>query len=196
MAMPPAAQTPRCACSQPWEAHELRCPRPKHQGVGRVIALAVAGGLVLQLLFVVGLVFATGLMHYRTAVAVRHFRSLPAGPVQPRVQACELFYAWEKTHKPSLLDRAVADAYSSRVPWPFASHFRADLSGLRNSTRRSARSPTAIGFEHAVQDNCKQIKSDLTWRHRPAFRRAVARFSRPGPATGRSAGSSRPGAPG
>ena len=103
----------------------------------------------------------------------------PAGPVQPRVQACELFYAWEKTHKPSLLDRAVADAYSSRVPWPFAPRFRADLSGLRNSTRKSAHSPAAISFEHAVQDNCKQIKADLTWRHRPAFRRAVAQFSRP-----------------
>ena len=101
MAMPPGAQTAGCPCSQPWEAHELRCPRPKHQRVGRAIALAVAGGFVLQLLFVVALVFATGLMRPSTIGAVRHFHSLPAGPVQPRVQACELFYAWEKTHKPS-----------------------------------------------------------------------------------------------
>jgi hypothetical protein len=196
MAMPPAAQTPRCRCGEPWEAHQLRCPRPKHQGVGRVIALAVAGGVVLQLLFVVALVFAVGLMRPSTSPAVFRVLLPPAGPVQPRVQACELFYAWEKTHKPSLLDRAVADAYSSRVPWPFAPRFRADLSGLRNSTRKSAHSPAAISFEHAVQDNCKQIKADLTWRHRPAFRRAVAQFSRPSTATGRSAGSSRPGAPG
>jgi hypothetical protein len=112
------------------------------------------------------------------------------------VQACELFYAWEKTHNPSLLNRAVADAYSSRVPWQVAPRFRTDLSGLRNSTRKSAHSPTAISFEHAVQDTCKQIKADLNWRHRPAFRRAVAQFSRPSAATGRSVGSSRPSAPG
>jgi hypothetical protein len=112
------------------------------------------------------------------------------------VLACELFYACGKTHNASLLNRAVADAYSSRVPWQFAPRFRTDLSGLRNSTRKSAHSPTAISFERAVQDNCNQIKADLNWRHRPAFRRAVAQFSRPGTATGRSAGSSRPGAPG
>jgi hypothetical protein len=195
MAMPPAVQTPRCPCGQPWEAHELRCPRPKHQGVGRVIALAVAGGLVLQVLFVSALVFAAGLTSPRRfSPAVLHV--LPAGPVQPRVQACELFYAWEKTHNPSLLNRAVADAYSSRVPWQVAPRFRTDLSGLRNSTRKSAHSPTAISFEHAVQDTCKQIKADLNWRHRPAFRRAVAQFSRPSAATGRSVGSSRPSAPG
>jgi hypothetical protein len=89
-----------------------------------------------------------------------------------------------------LLNQAVADAYSSRVPWQFAPRFRADLSGLRSWTRKGAHSPTAISFEHAVQDNCKQIKADLNWRHRPAFRRAIAQFSRPSAATGRSAGSS------
>jgi len=36
-----------CACGQPWEAHELRCPRAKHRGAGRVVALAVAGGIAL-----------------------------------------------------------------------------------------------------------------------------------------------------
>jgi len=158
-----------------------------------VIALAVAGGIALQVLFIVALVVVSGLMHPPPA----RFSTVPlAGPVQPRVQACELFYAWGKTHNASLLNRAVADAYSSRVPWQFAPRFRTDLSGLRNSTRKSAHSPTAISFEHAVQDNCKQIKADLNWRHRPAFRKAVAQFSRPGTATGRSAGSSRPGAPG
>jgi len=131
----------RCACGQPWEAHERRCPRPKHQGVGRVVALAVAGGIALQILFVVMLLFAAGLTSSRISTAA--ISPPTAGPVQPRVQACELFYAWEKTHNPSLLDRAVADAYSSRVRWQFAPRFKADLSGLRKSTRKSAHSPTA-----------------------------------------------------
>ncbi len=93
-----------------------------------VVALAVSGGVAVQVLFVV------------------------AGPVQPRAKACELFYAWEKTHNPSLLNRAVADAGSSRVPWKFKRHFRTDLNGLRSWTRQGAHSPRAISFEHAVQD--------------------------------------------
>jgi hypothetical protein len=84
----------QCACGQPWEAHELRCPRPKHQGVGRVIALAVAGGVVLQVLFVVALVIVTaGLTRPTTTFGVLHVA--PTGPIQPRVHACEEFYAWQ-----------------------------------------------------------------------------------------------------
>ena len=42
----------RCSCGQPWEAHDVRCP-PKRRGVGRLVALAVAGGLAAVFLFVV-----------------------------------------------------------------------------------------------------------------------------------------------
>lgn len=166
-----------CACGQPWEEHELRCPRRKRQGVGRVVALAVTGGVAVQVLFVIAIVFAVGLISPpMMTMQVPHH--VVAGPVQPRVQACELFYAWEKTQNPSLLNRAVADAGSSRVPWQFKRHFRTDLTGLRSWTREGAHSPTAVGFERAVQDNCKLIRADLHWRHRPAFRRAIAQFSR------------------
>ena len=179
-----------CTCGKPWEDHELRCPRQKRQGVGRVVALAVSGGVAVQVLFVVAIVFAAGLINSpRTVTMGPPPRYVVAGPVQPRVQACELFYAWEKTHNPSLLNRAVADAGSSRVPWKFKRHFRTDLNGLRSWTRQGAHSPRAISFEHAVQDNCKLIRADLNWRHRPAFRRAIAQFSRPSTANGRSAGS-------
>jgi hypothetical protein len=85
----------QCACGQPWEAHELRCPRPKHRGVGRVIALAVAGGVVLQVVFVVALVFAAGLTSPGPRFSPAVFRVAPAGPMQPRVRACEEFYAWQ-----------------------------------------------------------------------------------------------------
>jgi len=155
-----------------------------------VVALAVSGGVAVQVLFVVAIVFAAGLINSpRTVTMGPPPRYVVAGPVQPRVQACELFYAWEKTHNPSLLNRAVADAGSSRVPWKFKRHFRTDLNGLRSWTRQGAHSPRAISFEHAVQDNCKLIRADLNWRHRPAFRRAIAQFSRPSTANGRSAGS-------
>jgi hypothetical protein len=96
----PSAQ---CGCGQPWEAHELRCPRPKDRGTGRVIALAVAGGVVLQVLFVVALFGVAG---QRSPAIITGLSRVPptAGPLQPRVHACELFYAWKKTHNLSLLN--------------------------------------------------------------------------------------------
>jgi hypothetical protein len=97
------------------------------------------------------------------------------------------------TRNPTLLNHAVADG--SRVPWQFAPRFRADLTGLRDSVRKSAHSRTAISFEHAVQHHCKLLTGG-TPRFRAQVRRAVAQFSRSGTATGRSTDSSRPGAPG
>src|SRR5262245_66272782 len=103
--MLPSAQ---CDCGQPWEAHELRCPRPKHRRVGRVIALAVTGGLVLQVLFVAALAVVTAGSRAQTfRPAVLHVP--PTGPTQPRIRACEEFYAWQGTHNPTLLNHAVAD---------------------------------------------------------------------------------------
>jgi hypothetical protein len=59
-----------CACGQPWEAHELRCPRQKHQGVGRVVALAVAGGIIVQILFLlVAALVVAGLTRPSTVLA-------------------------------------------------------------------------------------------------------------------------------
>jgi hypothetical protein len=121
-----------------------------------VVALAVAGGIALQVLFIVALFAAAGLVRPGTSAVVLGVPRA-TGPVQPRVQACELFYAWKKTHNPSLLNQAVADSYSSRVPWQFAAHFRSDLTGLRDSVRKSAHSPTVISLEHAVQHHCKLL---------------------------------------
>lgn len=183
LAMLPSAQ---CDCGQPWGAHELRCPRPKHRGVGRVIALAVTGGFLLQVLFVVALVFVSaGLLRPTPTMDVFHVA--PTGPIQPRIRACEEFYAWQGTHNPALLNQAVADAYGSRVPWQFATRFRADLTGLRDSVRKRAHSRTAISFEDAVQHHCKLLTGG-TPHFRAQVRSAVAQFSRPGTATGRSAG--------
>jgi hypothetical protein len=183
-----------CGCGQPWEAHELRCPRPKDRRTGRVIALAVAGGLALQVLFIVALF---GAFQSRPTV-ITGLSRVPsvAGPIQPRVHACELFYAWKKTHKLSLLNQAVADVYSSRVPRHFARRVRTDLSGLRDSALKSAHSPTAVSFDRAVQHDCNQITHGMSWREWPKFRIAVIDLSRSGALTGRSAGTARPGAPG
>src|SRR5215475_1669452 len=98
-----------CACGQPWETHHLRCPRQKHRGRGKVIALALAGGIALQLLFVLAVLDFGGLLRPITTADVLH--AALAGPTQPRVPACEEFYAWKRTHRPTLLNHAVADAY-------------------------------------------------------------------------------------
>ncbi len=196
MAMPPAAETQRCRCGQPREAHELRCPRPKHQGVGRVIALAVAGGIVLQVLFVFALFVVVGLVHPVERISV--VPQPPAGPVQPALQACMMFYSWEGTHNTKFLNQAVADAHSHRVPWQFRPRFSTDLSRLRSSTREAnyAHSSGTTYYEHAIEDDCYQATAGLNSRDRPKFRKAFVRLSRPSTTSGRSVGSSGPGAPG
>jgi hypothetical protein len=90
-------------------------PATASSGDGRVVALAVAGGIAIQIPFVVAaLAFAARLM--RPSFSTVTIKPAPAGPLRPRVQACELFYAWERTYNPSLLNQAVADARSRRVP--------------------------------------------------------------------------------
>ena len=182
--MPPAAQTSLCRCGQPWEAHELRCPRPKHQAVARVIALAVAGGIALQVLFVFALFGAVGLMH-----PVERFTVVPlppAGPVQPALQACMMFYRWEGTHNTKFLNQAVADAHSHRVPWQFRRRFSTELSRLRSSTEAVyAHSSRTTYYEHAIADDCYQATAGLNSRDRPKFRKAFVRLSRPSTTSGR-----------
>jgi hypothetical protein len=113
---------------------------------------------------------------------------LPRSPVRPAVQACELFYAWEKTHNPSLLNRAADDAHSWRVPWHFKPRFISVFNGLHRWARKGANSPMAISFEHAVQVVCdQQVRANLTSRDRPAFQTTIARFSQPSTANKRSA---------
>jgi hypothetical protein len=155
----------RCDCGQPWEAHELRCPRPKRKGVGSVIALAVAAGLILQVLFVALAVVVARLTRPSTNLGFHPLRIAiaTAGPVQPRMRACELFYAWKKTHKPSLLNEAVADAHSSH-PRQFAPRFRTDMTGLRNSVREGAHSrrPSASSTPSSTTASCSRVALRVT----------------------------------
>ena len=186
----------QCRCGQPWEAHQLRCPRPKRPRVGGIIALAIAGGVVLQVLFVLALaVVVAGVTRPTTILALNHpLRRATSGPTQPRVRACEEFYALKRTHNPNLLNHAVTDSHGSRVPSRFAPRFRADLTGLRDSARVSAHSPAAIGSERAVQHHCKLLIGG-TPHWSAHFRKAVAQFSRPGGATAWSAPPKQPGTP-
>ena len=147
--------------------------------------MAVIGGVLLQALPVA--LFVVAAAQSRPIISVPGIRASVAGPIPPRVRACEEFYAWRRTRNPVLLDQAVGDAYSSRVPRQFASRFRTDLTGLRESVRMSAHSRTAISFKHAVQHLCRLVTGG-TSRFLAQVRRAVAQFSRPGAATGRSAG--------
>jgi hypothetical protein len=64
------------------------------------------------------------------------------------------------TGKLIVLDRVVADAHSSRVPWQSKVRFRTDLGGLVSSVReeRYPNSPaTTSHYAHAVQADCAPI---------------------------------------
>jgi hypothetical protein len=138
----------------------------------------VLGGLTGLLLNVVAAIVLAGLL--RPAPVITSFRL--AGPVQPMLQACMMFYRWEGTHNPNFLNQAVADAYSPRVPWQSKLRFRTELSGLRSSTREANyahSSTTSTYYEHAIQDDCMQLTTGFNSRDRPKFRRAFARLSRP-----------------
>jgi hypothetical protein len=142
-------------CGQPW-AHGFGDP-PVRRGVGKVIVLAVLGGIAAYLLLIVAAAYLFAGLTRPTGTVI--FRHVVAGPLRPRLQACELFYKWEGTHDPNVLNRAVADAHSPRVPLQSQLRLRTDLGGLRSSTRNAtyAHSPTTISFEHAVQADCAPI---------------------------------------
>ena len=157
---------------------------PAKRNIGKVIALAVLGGLAAQIPFIVVTAYVyAGLTTHMMVVAQGGNR---AGSLMPRLRACELFYKWERTHDPNLLNRAVADARISRVPWQSKLPFRTSLGGLRRWTQAatSAHSPATIDhYEHAVQDDCNYVASGLNW-DRAKFRRDAAKPEVPLPFSG------------
>jgi len=161
-------------CGQLW-AHRFDGP-PAKRNIGTVIALAVLGGLAVQIPFIVLAAYVyAGLTTHMMMVTQG---GIPAGSLRPRLQACELFSKWERTHDPNLLNRAAADARSPRVQWQLEPRFRADLVGLRNSIRRETyvHSPATIShYEHAVQDYCNYVASGLKSRDPARFRRNAAK---------------------
>jgi hypothetical protein len=180
MSMLPSAQTPPCCrCGQPWEAHG--CPR-QSRGTGKIVVLAFLGGVATLVVFLLlaAYLFA-GLTRPSMVIGVP-LRPAPQGPLAPRLAACELFNKWEKTHDMNLLNRAVADAYSPRVPWPVKLKFSTEMSGLR-SAARNMRYPQRLtilnNYEHAVQADCAPIMASYRslWRreHRPHRSRPVHR---------------------
>jgi hypothetical protein len=171
-----SVQTPTCRCGQLWEAH--RCPRPPRRSLWKLGVLGGVAGLILTV--AAGLVVAALLRPAEVSTSGFTAGHLPAGPVQPRLQACMMFYRWEGTQNTNYLNQAVADAHSPRVPRQSKLRFMTDLSGLRSSTRQAiyARSPTIINYEHAIQTDCNRFTAGLNSRDRPRFRRAFVRLSR------------------
>jgi hypothetical protein len=166
----------------------LRCPRPKHRGVGRVVGLALAGGVAVQVLFAVAVVFAAGFISppptiLRGAV-LYHAGPGPATSSGLRTVLCVGKDPQPKSAEPGGRRRA---QLARSVAGGFKPRFRTDMTGLRNSTRKSADSPKAISFEHAVRNEC-HVARGMNPRFRAKFLKAIAQFSRPGYAKGRSAG--------
>src|SRR5215470_3509547 len=95
-------------CDQPWAHSEL----PAKRGVGKVIVLAVLGGVVAQILFIVlaSHIYPRPSQPHRIggAVVVRGHYS---GPMRPVLRACTLFKRWEANGRSNarLLDQAIAD---------------------------------------------------------------------------------------
>src|SRR5262250_930867 len=122
-------------CGQPW-AHSFGRPAAK-QNLRKVIVLAVLGGLGAQLPLLVFAAFIYAGLTRPDMVTIGRIISMPpAGPLVPMSQACRLFDRWQRNPRnPSLLDQALADAYSPRVPEKFSSRLRGELDGLRNWNR-------------------------------------------------------------
>ncbi len=144
-------------CEQPW-AHGSDGPSVKRD-VGKVIVLAVLGGVVAQIVFIVLAAYVFVLSRQPETTIIR---GLPAGPLRPAFQACASFSRWEATagSNTDLLNRAVADADSPRVPRPFKMRLRTDLSDLRTGIREATFAhslTTTVNYEHAVQADCAPI---------------------------------------
>src|SRR5215472_17293814 len=131
-ARPPVDQMTIQAVSRPHDRAAMRSLRsalvhrfdgpPAKRNIGKVIAMAVLGGLAAQIPFIVVTAYVyAGLTTHMMVVTQGGNR---AGSLMPRLRACELFYKWERTHDPNLLNRAVADARISRVPWQSKLPFR------------------------------------------------------------------------
>jgi len=144
-------------CGQPW-AHGFDGP-PVKRAVGKVIVLAVLGGVAAQILVMVlaAYVYAGLSRHSSTVISL----GLPAGPLRPALQACALFDRWEATAgSNNLLNRAVADAHSRRVPWQLKTRLRTDLGGLRSGIREATYAhsvTTTVNYEYAIQADCAPI---------------------------------------
>jgi hypothetical protein len=144
-------------CGQPSAHSEPSVKR----GVSKVIVLAVLGGVVAQILFVMIAAYTySGLSQPRTIhrslggpIVVRGHRG---GPMRPALRACTLFKRWEAHGRSNmgLLDQAIAEAQASRVNVLLKSRLPTDLSGLRDGLREApvAHSRmTAANYEHAVE---------------------------------------------
>jgi len=191
MAMPPAVPPSWCpSCGQPWETHWRCPPPPRKRETGKLIVLAFLVGVVLVFESLLLAAYLSGaLMRPDMVTRIGSIRLQPAGPLRPMLQSCELFHRWERTHHPSLLNRAVSDAHSPRVPQQYKLRLRTDLGGLRSWTREahSAHSPTTVNYEHAIEAVCAPLVSDYRHarRHHHGSHRSQVSPS-PGPTKGMS----------
>jgi hypothetical protein len=156
-------------CDQPWAHSEL----PAKRGVGKVIVLAVLGGMVAQILFIVlaAHVFSRPIQH-RSLGGPVVMRGHPAGPMRPALLACTLFERWEADghSNPKLLNRAIDYAHASRVNSLLKSRLPTDLSGLRDGVREATIAHSRMtaasyehALEHAVQADCAPTLA--AWHH-------------------------------
>jgi hypothetical protein len=152
-------------CGQPW-AHGFEGP-PVRRHTGRVIVLAVLGGVAQALLIVLAAYLSLGLNVSRPVFTVISVGP-DAAPLRPALQACTSFDRWRASanSSPSLLNRAVGDANSPRVPWRLKSRLRADLSGLRREVQQGAFAHSRVktdSYVHAIQADCAPTLA--AWRH-------------------------------
>jgi len=89
---------------------------------------------------------------------------IPAGPLRPALQACTLFDRWEATagSNTNLLNRAVADAHSPRVPFArqLKTRLKADLGGLRSEIRQASYTHSrmkTVSYEQAIRPSAPRL---------------------------------------
>ena len=169
-------------CGQPW-AHRFE-GAPVKRNIRKVIVLAVLGGLAAQIPFIVFAAYVyVGLT--RPIMMASSGGAIPAGPLRPALQACTLFDRWEATagSNTNLLNRAVADAHSPRVPFArqLKTRLKADLGGLRSEIRQASYTHSrmkTVSYEQAIQAECAPFIAD--YRHVRRHHNGLHR-PRPGP---------------
>jgi len=130
-----------------------------------VLSVLVAVVLLIESVLLAAYVEAAFMRPDRRSLGGPIIRHEVDGPIAPMLLACRLFYQWKASHEPSLLQEALAAAYSPRVPEGISSRFRGELGGLSNWNRMatSLNAPKVERREDATQKICGPL---------------VARFSR------------------
>ena len=155
----------------------LACPRPRKQGIGKLVVLAVlvAPILLIESVALAAIVFAGLKAPDRMSTAIPPIIRHEPDVLIPMVRACELVSRWERTGHETLLDHAVDMASLPNFNRKFRHRFRTELGSLDTLGRSLDRvlqfgdgvgavalpaySRAAVGHERAIAVMCAPVQA-------------------------------------